>query len=430
MKKDTFKMSIFILLIGGLITKILSFIIRVLFTRTITDEGMNFYTIVSPTFSLLIALASFSLPISISKIISKQTTARPKIMFTSLFFGLTFSFVLLLLVLLLAPFISSTLLKEETLTPLIYAMAFTLPFISITSVLKGYFLGKMKVIPNTVSNIFEQLARIIFLIFLLPKLVSKSIILGVVSYILFNIITEIISIFVFYLYLPKKIMLTKNDFLPSKSIINEILATSIPSVSGRIIGNIAFFLEPILLTNILLFVGYPSSYILAEYASYNAYAIGLLTLPSFFIAAICQILIPEISKYYNLKKYTLVKKRMKQALKYSFTIGLFFSIFLFFTRDFFLEILYKTTRGSDYIFILAPFFVLFYLEAPLTSTLQAINKAKAAMKITLLGAIIKLLIMSILSFLRVGIYGLVFSEIINIIIVVFLNYRILKKALY
>ena len=430
MKKDTFKMSIFILLIGGLITKILSFIIRVLFTRTITDEGMNLYTIVSPTFSLLIALASFSLPISISKIISKQTTARPKIMFTSLFFGLTFSFALLLLVLLLAPFISSTLLKEETLTPLIYAMAFTLPFISITSVLKGYFLGKMKVIPNTVSNIFEQLARIIFLIFLLPKLVSKSIILGVVSYILFNIITEIISIFVFYLYLPKKIMLTKNDFLPSKSIINEILATSIPSVSGRIIGNIAFFLEPILLTNILLFVGYPSSYILAEYASYNAYAIGLLTLPSFFIAAICQILIPEISKYYNLKNYTLVKKRMNQALKYSFTIGLFFSIFLFFTRDFFLEILYKTTRGSDYIFILAPFFVLFYLEAPLTSTLQAINKAKDAMKITLLGAIIKLLIMSILSFLRVGIYGLVFSEIINIIIVVFLNYHILKKALY
>ena len=430
MKKDTFKMSIFILLIGGLITKILSFIIRVLFTRTITDEGMNLYTIVSPTFSLLIALASFSLPISISKIISKQTTARPKVMFTSLFFGLTFSFVLLLLVLLLAPFISSTLLKEETLTPLIYAMAFTLPFISITSVLKGYFLGKMKVMPNTVSNIFEQLARIIFLIFLLPKLVSKSIILGVVSYILFNIITEIISIFVFYLYLPKKIMLTKNDFLPSKSIINEILATSIPSVSGRIIGNIAFFLEPILLTNILLFVGYQSSYILAEYASYNAYAIGLLTLPSFFIAAICQILIPEISKYYNLKNYTLVKKRMNQALKYSFTIGLFFSIFLFFTRDFFLEILYKTTRGSDYIFILAPFFVLFYLEAPLTSTLQAINKAKDAMKITLLGAIIKLLIMSILSFLRVGIYGLVFSEIINIIIVVFLNYRILKKALY
>lgn len=430
MKKDTFKMSIFILLIGGLITKILSFIIRVLFTRTITDEGMNLYTIVSPTFSLLIALASFSLPISISKIISKQTTARPKIMFTSLFFGLTFSFALLLLVLLLAPFISSTLLKKEALTPLIYAMAFTLPFISITSVLKGYFLGKMKVIPNTVSNIFEQLARIIFLIFLLPKLVSKSIILGVVSYILFNIITEIISIFVFYLYLPKKIMLTKNDFLPSKSIINEILATSIPSVSGRIIGNIAFFLEPILLTNILLFVGYPSSYILAEYASYNAYAIGLLTLPSFFIAAICQILIPEISKYYNLKNYTLVKKRMKQALKYSFTIGLFFSIFLFFTRDFFLEILYKTTRGSDYIFILAPFFVLFYLEAPLTSTLQAINKAKDAMKITLLGAIIKLLIMSILSFLRVGIYGLVFSEIINIIIVVFLNYRILKKVLY
>ena len=423
-------MSILILLVGGFITKILSFVIRVLYTRIITDEGMNLYTIVSPTFSLLITLASFSLPISISKLVSEHSERRIKIVSSAYFFVFGFTFFLVLLVIILAPFIAGSLLKQPSVTPLIYAMAFTLPFISITSVLKGYFLGKLKVHPNTVSNIFEQIVRILFLIFLLPKFVQKSIVLGVVLYILFNIVTEMVSIFVFYLYLPKKISLHKEDFKPQKNIIYRILKISIPSVSSRLIGNIAFFLEPIILTNVLLYMGYSNSYILEEYASYNAYAIGLLTLPSFFISAICQILIPEISKYHSENNYLMVKKRLKQALSYSFVIGLFFSFFLFFTRDFFLHLLYNTTRGSEYIFTLAPFFVLFYLEAPLSSALQALDQAKVSMKITLYGCILKLVVMTILGFGKIGLYALVISEILNIIFVVSLNAKAVRKAVW
>ena len=200
-------------------------------------------------------------------------------------------------------------------------MAFTLPFISITSILKGYFLGKLQVAPNTISNIFEQTVRILFLLFGLPLLVKKSILLGVISYILFNIITEIVSIFTFWCFLPKKISLHKEDIHPDQKIIKRVLKISVPSISSRLIGNIAFFLEPIVLTNLLLFFGYSNSYILEEYASYNAYAIGLLTLPSFFVSAICQILIPEISKFHAQKNKCMIKKRLKQALLYSFLIG-------------------------------------------------------------------------------------------------------------
>ena len=58
--------------------------------------------------------------------------------------------------------------------------------------------------------------------------------------------------------------------------------------------------------------------ILEEYAAYNAYAIGLLTLPSFFIMSICQILIPEVSKYKSEQNTLMLKKRIKQAISYSF----------------------------------------------------------------------------------------------------------------
>lgn len=418
-----------ILLIGGFITKILSFVIRVLYTRIIGEEGINLYTIVTPTFGLFITLAQFALPISISKLVSENRIRSKKIVFSTFFFILLFNLFLILFVLVTAPFIANNLLKQPTVTPLLYAMAFTLPFISITSILKGYFLGKLQVAPNTISNIFEQTVRILFLLFGLPLLVKKSILLGVISYILFNIITEIVSIFTFWCFLPKKISLHKEDIHPDQKIIKRVLKISVPSVSSRLIGNIAFFLEPIVLTNLLLFFGYSNSYILEEYASYNAYAIGLLTIPSFLVAAICQILIPEISKYHSQKNILMIKRRIKQALSYSFIIGFFCSMFLFFFRDPLLNIIYNTTRGNEYIFALAPFFVLFYLEAPLSSTLQALDESKKAMQITLYGSILKLSTMAILCCFKIGLYALVFSEILNIFFVVSLNARNVHKTI-
>ena len=417
MKKDTFKTSIFILLLGGFLTKVLGFVIRILFTREVGEYGMSLYTIVMPTYSLFITLATFSLPISISKLVSEGTIRSKRILFTSAFSIILFNIFMILLITLASPFIASTLLKQPTVTPLLIALAFTLPFISMSSILKGYFLGKLKVAPNTISNIFEQFVRIFFLIFFLPKIVRQS------------IVTETVSIFTFSLFLPRGAMITKQDLVPDKAILNRVLHISVPSVSGRLIGNIGFFLEPILLTNILLSVGYSSTYILEEYAAYNAYAVGLLTLPSFFIQAIVQILIPEVSKYHSQKNFTKLRARIKQALTYSFWIGAISSIFIFLLRNPLLQILYKTNLGSDYIFILAPFFVLFYLEAPLSSSLQAMDKASETMKISLWGILLKLAVMCALSFLKIGLYSLVISEIINILFVVFLNYKVIQKEL-
>ena len=51
------------------------------------------------------------------------------------------------------------------------------------------------------------------------------------------------------------------------------------------------------------------------------------------------------------------------------------------------------------------------------------------MKITLYGVILKLLAITVLSFLHIGIYGLVASEIINIIFVVILNSKEIRKVI-
>ena len=152
-------------------------------------------------------------------------------------------------------------------------------------------------------------------------------------------------------------------------------------------------------------------------------------MPSFFIAAVSTSLLPEVSKFYAQGNMQMVKRRIKQGLLFAFLIGLGFSFVIYVFRDPLLFSLYKTTIGSKYIKILAPVFVLFYLEGVLTSSLQALGNAKTTMKISLYGVIIKLVVLSILSLCHIGIYSLVVSEIINILFVVFLNFKALNKCI-
>ncbi|MCI8394658.1 MAG: oligosaccharide flippase family protein [Bacilli bacterium] len=430
MRKNKFITSTLILMAGGAITRFLGFIIKIMYTRIIGETGVSLYAIVMPTYSLLITIASLSLPISISKIVAEQKVKSSKILLSSTFIILLLNIILISIMLLTSKYIATNLLNNPDCYYLLIAMTLTLPFISISSILKGYFFGRQRMIPNTISNIIEQVVKIFLILFLLPILIQKSVFLAVMGLILFNIVTEIVSITTFCFFAPKKFTIQKKDFKPNRKTIKEIFSISLPTVSSRFIGNIGFFLEPIILTNILLSCGFSNEYILREYGAYNAYTIALLTMPSFFVGAVCSALIPEISKYQSQNNYPMIKRRFWQAMTFSFLIGLFFSSIIFFYRTPLLKIIYNTVLGVEYLKILAPFFVLFYLEAPLMSMLQALGASKETMKITLIGEIVKLSALTIFSFCKLGIYSLVYAEIINIILVVFLNIKKVKKYVF
>ena len=417
-------------MIGGLITKLLGFAIRIIYTRMVGSDAINLYSLVMPTYSLLLTIATLSLPVVISKLISEQKTKSIKIISSATIITLILNSIVIILIYFTKDFIAGTLLNDKRASVLLMSMALTFPFVSISSILKGYFYGKQKMIPHTISNIIEQIVRVILIFLIIPTLVNKGIVYSVMGLILISIASELASILTFLFFLPKKFKITKNDLKPDRKTAKEILSISVPTVSGRLIGNIGFFFEPILLTNILLFAGYSMDFILNEYGAYNAYTISLLAMPSFFISAISSSLLPEISKYFYHKNMEMVKRRLKQAVILSFIVGGIASAFIYLFRVPLLSTLYNTTKGSEYIEILAPFFVLFYLEGPLQSVLQAIGKAKTSMFITMAAVITKLITMSVLSLCHIGMYSLVIAEIIDIFIIVILCVKAIRKELY
>ena len=125
----------------------------------------------------------------------------------------------------------------------------------------------------------------------------------------------------------------------------------------------------------------------------------------------------------------MCKKRIKQIVLISCFIGGISTIIITLFPKFFLNILYNTTEGIDYIKLLSPFTMLFYVEYPLINSLQALGKSKEAMNITIKTSFIRIFTIIIFSFLKIGMYSLIISIIVNLIISTYLYYKKINEIL-
>ena len=168
MKKETFIKSTIILMIGGFITKILGMLIKIVMSRLMGSEGIGLYMLIMPTFTLLIAVAQLGMPVAISKLVAEDKRNNKNLVFSSLPISIILNILIMFILIFSSKFISTSLLNEPRVDLAIKSIGFVLPFISISSILRGYFFGKQKMIPHVVSNITEDIVRLIIVIIGIP----------------------------------------------------------------------------------------------------------------------------------------------------------------------------------------------------------------------------------------------------------------------
>ena len=427
-KDNTFFKSTIILLIGGIFGKLVGFILRLIVTRYLKTEGMGLYSMLNPTSSLLSVIAVFSYSNAVSKIISEETSRAKNLFLSIIPISILLNIIVIIIVILFAPFLSNVLLKEPRLLYPIISLSLVMPFMSFSSIIKGYFWGKQNMMPYMLSNFIEQVVRLIIIILFIDYFLNISLIHGICFIILVNIIGEISSNIIMILFMPR-IKIKLSDFKINFNEVRKIMNFCIPVTLSKILSSISYFLEPILITNMLLYVGYTNNYIVYEYGIVNAYALSTLLIPEFFTQNMSTSLVPELSKNYKNKNIDLCKKRIKQIVALSILIGGISTIIITIFPNFFLNILYKTNEGVDYIRLLSPFTLLFYIENPLVNSLQALGKTKQIFNITIKTSIIRIISIVLFSLLKIGMYALILSIIVYLISSTLLYYKEIKRTL-
>ncbi len=428
-KGNLFIKSTIILIIGGAITKIVSMLIKIVLARLIGSEGMGIYMLISPTFMLLMAIAQLGFPVAISKLVAEEKKNNKNLVFSIIPISLIINITIMIFLFFTSHYISTHLLHDERSYYALICIGFVLPFISISSILRGYFFGKQNMIPHVVSNVTEDVIRLICLIIGIPIFISFGLEYAVAFVVLTNVLSELTSILVLFFFLPKNFKLTKKDLIPNKANVKDVFNIGIPTTMSRLIGSIGYFFEPIILTYMLIKSGYTNTFIVNEYGIINGFIMPLVLLPSFFTMAISQALIPNVSKSYSHGHYKYTYGKIKLAIVLSLLIGIPATIIFELFPELPMKFIYNTTDGIEYIKVLAPIALFHYIQAPLTSSLQAMGKAKEAMNGTLIGTIIRIFSLFALCHLHIGLWALVWSSALNMIVVTIHQYIHVKKAL-
>ncbi len=440
MKKQTFIQATIILVIIGMIVKVLGLINRMLIARLLTPEGIGVYMMVMPTFILIIALAQLGFPISISKLVSenniKQEISNKTIVLKALKISVINSSILIIVLLLSAQYLSHSLLNDpRTYYPLLMLLIF-IPLVSFTSILKGYLHGYKIIATPSYSQLIEQIVRITtsvaLVIILLPYgveiAVSGAIIaisLGEASALIY-MIYKIKNKRSWNLILSKR----KEDIASNRQVTKDILTISIPATGSRLIGSLSHFLEPIIFSFAMLSLGISSKYITRIYGQITGYTLSLLLVPSFFCVAIATPLIPIITEAYAKKNKAKITHYFNLSIFLSFLIGAIFTVILTLYPQELMQLFFNTTEGVVFLSYMAPLFLIHYFQQPITSTLHAVNKTKAAMFSTLFGSMIKLgLIYFLVTKPDINVHGLTIAIIVNSIFVTTMDYLILRKTI-
>lgn len=428
--KNKFIKSTLILVIGGFFTKVLGMAIKIVLTRLIGTEGIGLYSMIMPTFLLLNSIAQLGLPTALNVLIASDKYNTKNLVFTAILISLSIDIVIMLFLIVSSTFLSNNLLNDSRLSLGLLSIGFVLPFITISNCLRSYFFAKQRMYPHVITNIIEDLVKLIFIIIGIPFFLSKGIECAIAFVILSNIFCELSSIIIFIFLIPNFKCKSK-ELKPNIKNIKELFKIALPTTGSRLIGSIGYFLEPIIITSVLLKIGYTNKFIVTEYGIINGYVMQLVLLPSFFTGAISQALIPIVSKNYVKGNYKYINKKIKQAIFFSLLIGIPATILFELFPDVLLKLLFNTNKGIEYIKVIAPICLLHYIQSPISSSLQAMGSAKISMIGTLLGMILRTISLFIFSHFKIGLWSLLIATSINIIFVTLFDLynvrRILKK---
>lgn len=429
MTKEKFITSTVILMIGGLLTKVLGMIIKIMMARGMGTEGIGIYMLILPTFSLFIGLGQFGFPIAISKLVAEDKKNNKNLIFSIIPISMIINVVIILFLVFFSPILANKLLHEPRSYYALISVAVVLPLTSLSGILRSYFFGKQQMLPHVISNVTEDIIRLILIVLGIPIFLRYGLEFAVAFVVLTNIVSELTSIFVLFFFLPKHFKIEKKDLSLNIPYLKDTLNISVPSTTGRLIGSIGYFLEPILLTAGLLKAGYQNKFIVTEYGILSGYVMPLLLLPSFFTLAISQALLPVVSKSYSNNHTTYTKNKIKQAIAICLLIGIPVTILFELFPEFPLNFVYHTNEGINYLRVLAPICLFQYIQAPLSSSLDAMGKSKTNMKITFIGMILRTILLYTCSLLKIGMWSLVIATTTNVLFTTFYSLKKVKEYL-
>ncbi|MCI8587432.1 MAG: polysaccharide biosynthesis protein [Clostridia bacterium] len=430
-KKNSFMGNVLVIMLSQVLIRVLGLVYRIYLTNRegFGDTGNALYSAGYQIYSLLLLLSSIGIPSAVAKLVSEKVTlgnykGASKTFKVALTVVSCAGLIGSLLLFLGAGFISDIVLKIPDSKMTIMAIAPSVFFVAISSVIRGYFNGRNTMKPTANSQSLEQIIKTIFTIVFVEiaaaitstNTVSMAVAANLAT--TFSVISSFVYIFLYFRHRAKFInqeMRSQVEYKPErrKKILKRVLSVAIPMSLTSIIISINKTIDAITVPRSLMtFLSYTDAMRIYGVLSGKVDTIG--GLPLSFNTAFSVALVPELAALKAVNDKVGIAKKITLSMLLTILIAFPCTVGLCIFAQPILDLIFPNANFGAYILAGYAFTIVFtMLGQNMNSALQGLDKLKTPVIALAIGSFVKFLANIILVRIEgIGIYGAIVGSIL------------------
>lgn len=396
-----------ILTVGGLITRLIGFYYRVFLNDLIGARQIGIYQLVIPIYIVAISFCCQGFQAALTRLIPTYIVKKQKnqvwgTYYIALLFSMALSIIATMFLYCNANFLGTHYLNNPETIPCIRVISLGIPFVAWKCCIHGYFMGMKQSSILAVSQLIEQLFRVVGTFLLAVGLQSEQLrtaILATYGILIGEITSFLYSYIAFRRHKSgsarsaKYIQLTKS-----------LLHDSIPFTANRLSTTLLQSVEATLIPAMLTLFFQDGDYALTVFGVMTGMAIPFILLPSTLTNSLCSMLMPAVSEQHTKDNQEQLANMTNGSLHFCLLVGVFSTVlFVFFGKELGMTF-FQNSLAGEFIVMLAFLCPFIYVSATLSSILNGLGKTGLNLFLHILSISVRILFI-VLLVPKVGIRG-------------------------
>lgn len=368
-----------ILLIGAaFVGEIVEFVINMVLARELGEKGLGMYMAILPTVFLIVLLASFEMPVSISKFIAEKDQRIHQSMLSHVLkWTIIMTCILLVVVSIILPFIP---VFDQYHPVFRWLVLILIPIISFTSIARGYFMGRTQMGKIAFANFLRKIVQLLLLVYIYSLFdfeIKAAVLIAFCTLIGSDLVVFLYLFYVFmiqYQYMKKQ----PSKRLHAKVVMKNLMGVSIPTTALRVFNAFTSALEPFLITGALFYAGVGKDLATEQFGMVSGIAMAIGMFPSFISHSLMIILIPTISKANADRNTGQLQNLLRKMMLITMSYGIPAVAICYFFAEPLTTTFFHSPDAARFLQLLWPCFLFRFFIFPLQAYLIGLGMMKDA----------------------------------------------------
>ncbi len=401
-------------------------IFKVWLSGEIGSEGIGLYQLIFSVYVLASTFATSGISTAVTRLCAEEIAKEnhkncKKVLSKATLLCIFIAGVTTLVITIGANFIGKNILGDSRAIPALKILPLALPFMAFSSCLRGYFIARRKVLPNSIGQIFEQTVRIIIVFWFIKLFINKGLSACCFGIILGDAIAEIFGFLWLYLsYIVDISKINENKNYNKPHFLRKILHITLPITGGRYLNSLLRTGENVLVPKNLAKYQAASQNALSQFGMIKGMALPILFFPSAILNSVSTLLIPEISAAVTNQNRNAIKRACEKIIKITLLCGLFCGAVFFVCGEKIGVLIYQSQEVGHLLKLLSPIVPLMYLDSICDGILKGLDQQSFTFKTAVSDSAIRIVLILIML-PKMGLRGFIIIMYFSNFLTCFLN---------